>query len=437
MRHLLLIILTSLLFWGCNPPKEEAVYQMAELSDVVIYQINPRLYAAENSFNAILPHLDEIKDLGCNVLWFMPIYPIGEEKSKNSPYAVKDYYEVNPEFGTLDDFKHLIKESHQRGMGVIVDWVPNHTAWDNAWIANTDWYTQDSLGHIVYPAGTDWTDVADLNFDNQEMRLAMIDAMKYWINEVGVDGFRCDAVDHVPADFLRQCNDSLRTTSGRRLLMLAEGSREDHFNSGFDLNYGWDFAVQMRKVYQEGEPASTLFTANEEEYKNIPEGKMKLRFSTNHDEAAKHSPITEWCSERGSMSAFATVTFFPNCLMVYGSQEVGYPESINFFHHVPVDWSAQAELRAEYTKLLSIYNSNEALRKGNFIAHPADDLLLFERNYNNENYLIAINVRDYEVKSVLPENLANQRYINLYTGRNLSLGEAIGLQPYEYLILKK
>ncbi len=423
--------------WNCTATDKDAAYRLPEVQDVVIYQINPRVYAAENSFQAILPHLEEIKDLGCNIVWFMPIYPIGEEKSKNSPYSVKDYYGVNPEFGTLDDFKTLISEAHKIGLGVIVDWVPNHTAWDNPWTENEDWYTRDSLGNIIYPPDTDWTDVAELNFDNQEMRQAMISAMKYWVTEVGVDGFRCDAIDHVPDDFLKQCNDSLRAIPDRKLLLLAESSDKKHFRLGFDLNYGWEFAVQMRKVYREGEPASSLFTLNYEEYEGVPKGKMKMRFTTNHDEAAKHSPVEEWCSERGSMSAFATILFFPDVPLVYGSQETGYPDPVNFFQYTEIEWDDNPELRKEYKQLLTIHNEHGALRKGELIPYPDEHVLLFERKSKEGEYIIIINVRDAVMNIDLPAHIANGQFTNLYTDRYLSVNQTLRLQPYEYLILKR
>ncbi|MDR0546235.1 MAG: alpha-glucosidase C-terminal domain-containing protein [Dysgonamonadaceae bacterium] len=433
-KNILLSFVISLFLISCA--KKEA-YVLPELTDVVIYQINPRVFAPENSFNAVVPHLDSIKELGCNILWFMPIYEIGEVNTKNSPYCVKDYKSVNPEFGTMDEFKNLITLCHQKGMGVIVDWVPNHTAWDNPWIVNKDWYTQDSIGNIIYPADTDWTDVADLNFDNQDMRLAMIDAMKFWVNEVGVDGFRCDAVDYVPADFLKQCVDSLRAIPGKKLLMLAEGTRKDHFDSGFDLNYAWGFAHQMRQVYLKNEPASTLFAANTEEYEGIPAGKLKLRFTTNHDEAAKHAPIVEWVNTRGSMSAYATILFFPGVPMIYGSQEVGYPNDINFFKHIEMDWTTNPELWQEYQKLLSIHNAGEGLRKGE-LKQVIDDrnVLMFERISDKETYTIAINVRDSVVTVALPEEICNKQYINLFSGENQTLNDSLTLQPFEYLILK-
>jgi glycosidase len=435
-KSILLFFLLPFFLISCQK-KEKMTYVLPELNDVVIYQINPRVFATENSFNAITPHLNSIKELGCNVLWIMPIYEIGELQSKNSPFSVKNYQTVNPEFGTMDDFKKLLAEAHKRDLGVILDWVPNHTAWDHAWVEqHKDWYTQDSLGSIIYPEGTDWTDVADLNFDNREMRLAMIDAMKFWITNVGIDGFRCDAVDYIPADFLKQCVDSLRAIPGKNLLLLAEGSRKDHFESGFDLNYAWDFANQMRKVYLEKDSACSLFKTNEAEYAGVPAGKLKLHFTTNHDESAKHSPIVEWVSQRGSMSAFATSLFFPGCPMVYGSQETGYPDAINFFHHIQVDWKANPELWKEYQQLLKIHNTNEGLRKGELKAYPDPDILLFERTADAEKYILAINVRDSNVSIALPEEIRNKEYVNLYNGQNQLLKDSLTLQAFEYLILK-
>jgi glycosidase len=434
-KNILLFFLLPFLLIACQ--KKETGYILPELDDVVIYQINPRVFASENSFNAIVPHLDAIKELGCNVIWFMPIYEIGKLNSKNSPYSVKDYQSVNSEFGTMDDFKNLLAEAHKRGLGLILDWPSNHTAWDHAWIEqHKDWYTQDSLGNIIYPEGTDWTDVADLNFDNREMRLAMIDAMKFWVNDIGIDGFRCDAADYVPADYLKQCVDSLRAIPGKNLLLLAEGSRKDHFESGFDLNYAWDFASQMRKVYLEKAPAGSLFKTNEAEYAGVPAGKLKLHFTTNHDEAAKHSPVVEWVNQRGSMSAFATILFFPGCPMVYGSQETGYPHIINFFNYIQVDWKANPELKKEYQQLLNIYNKNKGLRKGDLKAFPDPNILLFERSTNAEKYVVAINVRDSIVSIALPEELRNKEYVNLYNGRNQLLKDSLTLRNFEYLILK-
>ena len=175
-----ILILTTILIavLSCSNNIQKGKYSMPSPEDVVMYQINPRLYAPSNSLKAIMPQLDSIKSLEANVVWIMPVYPIGKVKSKNSPYSIADYKAINPEFGTFEDFKALVDECHNRGMAFIMDWVANHTAWDNVWMeSHEDWYTQNEFGEVIYTPGTDWTDVADLNYENRQMRAAMIDAM--------------------------------------------------------------------------------------------------------------------------------------------------------------------------------------------------------------------------------------------------------------------
>jgi len=437
MKKYILFPLFFLLLLGCSGgpgTQPKGSYELPELEDVVIYQVNPRVFTSDRTFRAVGFYLDSIKQLGANVVWFMPIHEIGKEKSVNSPYCVRDYKSVNSEFGTMQEFKELITQCHEKQLGVIIDWVPNHTAWDHPWIANKSWYTQNEQGEVIWPEGTGWRDVADLNYDNMEMRLAMIDAMKYWVTEIGIDGFRVDAVDYVPADFLKQANDTLLNIPDTRLLLLAEGKRPDHFESGYQLNYGWDFAQMMRRVYRRGESASSLFEAHEKEYAEIPAGKHKLRFSTNHDESAGKSAVQEWNGERGSMSAFVIAAFIPGCPMIYSSQEVGYPDKINFFYPTPVDWSMNNSLRKEYEWLMGIYNSNEAFRKGEMNTYPDDDILLFERTGDKQSYLIAVNVRDEQKSMKLPAVLSTKSFTNLYTGNKEKLSEEIRLNPYEYRI---
>ena len=417
----------------------ETGHKVPAPEDVVMYQVNPRVFAPEKSFNAVAQHLDSIKALGTNVVWFMPIYPVGQIRTVNSPYCISDYKGVNPEFGTLDEFKTLVTLCHQKGMSVIIDWVANHTSWDNPWIVeHRDWYTQEN-GEIVPPI-KEWADVADLNFDNAEMRLAMIDAMKYWAVEVGVDGFRCDAADMVPFDFWKQCCDSLRAIEDHQLLLLAEGKRKDHFDAGFEMNYAWDYLEAVRRVFNPKRgpyvPASHLFEADKEEYAGIPEGCVKLRFTTNHDESDKMSPISEFGGERASMAAFVASAYLHGGALVYGSQEVGYPGRINFFHYVPVNWQACPCLNKEYTDLLALYNEIPAIRKGEITAYPDEHILAFEKSDDKDNVLVLVNVRHEDYSMEVPAAWKGRACVNLMTGDMLMLGDTVSLSPYEYLIIK-
>ena len=442
---LFLLLFVTVMTFGCKPKDHHATpvsdsFVVPEVADVVMYQVNPRVFAPQNSFQAIIARLDSIEDLGVNMLWIMPIYPIGEEKSKNSPYSVRDYKAVAPEYGTLDDLRMLVQSCHERGMGVILDWVANHTAWDNVWLQqHPDWYTHDSTGNIIFPPGTDWTDVADLNYDNKDMRAAMIDAMRFWVDSVGVDGFRCDVADQVPVDFWTECIDNLRAAAKpRNLIMLAEGANPDNFKAGFDLNYAWEFMGAIAQVMKGEAKVGKLLSVDKHEYENLDNGKFKLRFTTNHDEATKASPITLYGGPKASMAAFVATTMLHGGMLVYGSQEVGYPETINFFHYVPVDWNANPAMRDEYKKLIAIYNDHPALRSSGKVVPFDDDennVLIVDRVLNNDNVLVVVNVRNDAHNVELPAMWAGKNVKNLFTGQEMQLSRRITLQPYQYLLL--
>lgn len=400
-KSFLTIIAAALVLMGCSISgcSVKGKHQVPEAHDVVMYQINPRVFAADNSFNAITEQLDLIQDLGVNVLWFMPIYEIGQEKSVNSPYCIKDYTSVNPEFGTIEDFNALVKEAHKRGLSVILDWVANHTSWDCDWLdKNPEWYTADSLGNVIHPAGTGWRDVADLNYDNQDMRKAMIEDMKYWIIEHDVDGFRCDAADYVPFDFWQQAVSELRAIPDRKLLLLAEGQRKDHFDAGFDMNYAWGYLAAMRRVFRRNAPVTALIEADLQEYNGVDSDKVKLRFTTNHDEAVRRSAVDEFGGERPAIAAFVATVFLRGGMLIYDSQEVGFTGGIDFFKYVPVDWTSNPEYREEYKSLVKFYNEHPAVRKGHLVTYPHDDVLMFERVLDNDHVFVAVNLRDSDAE---------------------------------------
>ena len=436
MKHRILSIVSlSLLLAACGgAPK--ATYTVPAPEDVMMYQVNPRVFAAESSFNAVAQQLDSIRALGANVVWFMPVYEVGQERSVNSPYCIRDYKALNPEFGTLEEFSSLVAQCHEKGMSVILDWVANHTSWDNAWVADhPEWYTRNAEGEIISPEGTGWLDVADLDFDNREMRLAMIDAMKFWVNEAGIDGFRCDAADFVPYDFWKQAIDSLRAPGRRPLLMLAEGKRKDHFKAGFDMNYAWDFLESLRQVMRQDSCASQLFATDEAEYDSLAVGKVKLRFTTNHDEMTKMSPIKEFHGERGAMAAFVATTCLHGGALIYSSQEVGYEEPINFFRYCPVDWKANSGLRREFCKLMELYNSHEAIRKGSLKQYPDCDILMFEKERAGERILFVVNVRGEARQIALPQDWKGHEATDLMQDASLQLADTLTMEPYQYRIL--
>lgn len=426
-----------------NPiiPDDTLSFAIPKLEEMVMYEVNIRAFGPGSDFQAVISRLDEIKALGINVIWLMPIHPVGQVNSVNSPYCVQDYKAVNPEFGTLADFKDLIEEAHKLNIAVIIDWVANHTAWDNPWISNTDWYTQDGSGNIIHPPGTNWQDVADLNFDNPDMRLSMIEAMQYWINGAGIDGFRCDAADFVPYDFWQQAIQALDTVTEKDLILLAEGARQDHFNAGFQMNYAWDFYNQLKNVFRQGAAANTLYTIHLQEYAKVPDGTRKLRFTTNHDESAwDATPVELFYGKDGAMAASVATICLGGVPLIYGSQEVGMAKNIPFFSESTIDWSQNPEMLAAYQQILSFYHSSLALQKeddGMQMASLASkDVLAFMRTYGQEQVLVMVNTRNKTVAYDVPSSLENTSWKNAFDNISMSMPNSLELQPYEYRIFK-
>ena len=433
------LIMTCILLAAFGQRAGAQDFQLPATEDIAMYQVNPRVFAPDHSLNAVAHRMDSIQALGVNVIWVMPIFPIGIEKGKNSPYCISDYKAVAPEFGTIDDFKNLVRVSHEHGIGVILDWVANHTAWDHPWVKqHPEWYTHDEeTDTIIHPRPWDWYDVADLNYDNYYMRKAMTEAMRFWVTEVGLDGFRCDVADGVPADFWNDAITELRQAAKpRNIVMLAEGKRPDNFTvGGFDMNYGWDYKDVLVKVFEKGASVEELFQADKDEYAPLPQGRYKMRFTTNHDHATEKSPVKEFINVRGSMAAYVASVFPHGGAMIYGSQEVGYPETINFFKYVPVDWTANAPLYREYQRLIQLYNEHSALRKGTMTPYPDKDVMVFAKEDGNGSFLVVSNVRNAKKVIGVPEKFQGTA-TDAYTGKSRKVGKKLTLKPFEYLILQ-
>lgn len=407
--------------------------------DAVIYQVNMRAFSTQSNFQGVIARLDSIKALGVNVIYLMPIYPVGTVKSVNSPYSVRDYKSVNPEFGGLPDLRTLVDGAHSRNMAIILDWVANHTAWDHPWIsAHKDWYLQDGSGSIVSPPGTGWNDVAQLNFSNSDMRKEMINSMKYWIYTANVDGFRCDYADGPPTDFWKQAIDTLRNITSHKLLMMAEGSQMRHYGEGFDYIFGFNFYGQLRNVFN-GQSANNIDAVNNSEYNGATNGQQVVRYITNHDvNGSDGTPQELFGGLRGSVAAFVVAAYMKGVPMVYNGQEVGTPYRLTFpFTGQDVDWSQNPALVTEYKKIISIRNNSTAIRRGQLTSYSNADVCAFTKVAGSENVFVAANVRNSQKTYTVPAVLANTNWTNAMTGTAVTLGGSITLQPYEYLILKR
>jgi glycosidase len=368
--------------------------------DGVIYQIFPRQFSAEGNIKGITAQLDRLKDLGVNILWLMPIHPIGQEKKKGtigSPYAVRDYYGINPDYGTKEDLKRLISESHRRGMKVIIDIVANHTAWDSVLMKHPDWYKHDAKGNITYPY--DWYDIAALNYDNKDLRRYMTEMLKYWISEFDLDGFRCDVAGEVPTDFWENARAELDRIKPD-IFLLAEAHKPDLEVKAFELDYSWPLHSALTNVLQGRGRASDLREAWEKETKEWPRGALHMRFSDNHDERRAIARF----GEPGALAASALMFTLDGVPLIYNGMEVGDTTESGapaLFEKLPIFWPI-AERRPEfprfYKQMMALRHSSTALRRGSLEwLHNSDEarVVTYLRHNSGEQVLVAINFSNH------------------------------------------
>lgn len=407
--------------------------------DATIYQINVRAFSEEGNLQGVIEKLDYIQSLGVNVIYLMPIYPIGVEKAIGSPYAVKNYKAVNPRFGTLEDLRTLVKGAHEREMAVILDWVPNHTAWDHEWIdAHPEYYEKDEEGNIIAPPGTGWTDVASLNYNNPELRAAMIDAMSYWVHVANIDGFRVDTADFVPYSFWKEALKVLENIEDSDLLMLAEGARTDHFKAGFDYIFGFHFFETLKDVFQENAPVTTLQQTIAEEYEGVyDESKRVVHYTSNHDvNLTDGTPLELFGGKEGSIAAFVVAAYMKAVPMIYNGQEIGYDERIDFFEFDPIDWSmANEDILKEYKQIIAFRNDSKAIRRGELKMYSSEDVVVFTMEHENEKVLVLSNLRNRERTYILPAIFTETTWENAFNGSSISLNKEVVLEPFSYLVL--
>lgn len=402
---------------------------------MVVYEANPKVFASSKSLKAIEDRLGEIQDLGVNVLWLMPIQPIGADKtSVGSPYCIKDFKAVNPSYGTIDDLKSLVSKAHSMDMKVILDWIANHTSWDNPWITeHPDWYTKDANGNIISPAGMGWNDVADLNFNSKEMRAAMIDAMTYWVKEANIDGFRCDYAEGVPGDFWTDAIKAIRSVKNDAI-MLAEAADMKLYDCGFDMLYGWDFQSKLADVFSGKRKVQALYDSHKNEYAGAKDGKERMRFSTNHDKAMNESsPITMYKGERGAMAAFVIAAYMGGIPMIYSSQEIGYAKTLSFFNNTILDWNSNPSYTEEYQKVMKAYTESAEARGGEMTLYNTGDLVTI---YYQGGLLVTVNTTGASVQVKTPMERSGDKAVNMMTGNQENIPAALSLEAYEYKIWK-
>lgn len=409
--------------------------------DAVIYEVNIRQYTKEGTFQAFEKHLPRLKELGVDILWLMPINPISKKNRKGemgSYYAVQDYKKVNPEFGTEEDFRAIVNKAHELGMHIILDWVPNHTGWDNAWITeHPEWYTKNEKGEIIAP-NPDWTDVADLNYDNKEMRTAMIEALEYWVKEFDVDGYRCDVAGSVPVDFWNDARKALDKV--KRVFMLAEAWEPQLSEDAFDMVYGWESHHVMNEVAKGKRTAEALYEIIEKDAKRYAPDTYIMQFITNHDENSWNG--TEYERMGDAVKTFAVLTFtMPDMPLLYSGQEAGLDKRLEFFKKDEISWKDMS-LSGFYQRLTTLKHENKALWNGTAggqlvpIKTSQKDVLAFMREKNTNKVICFFNFSAKEQKFELENELLKGSYLNYFTGQDFGFAtkNILTLAPWEYKV---
>ena len=415
-----------------------------------IYEVNVRQFSKEGTFNAFSEQLPRLKEMGIDILWLMPVHPISKTKRKGtlgSYYAVSDYRGINPEFGNEEDFKIMVSKIHSMGMKIIIDWVPNHTGWDHAWIKDhPDWYTKNDKGEITDPfdprtgKSWGWTDVADLNYDSKEMRLAMIGDLKYWIEEMNIDGFRCDVAENVPDDFWVEASDALHAI--KPVFLLAEAEHPFHRNSNsFEASYGWGFHHIMNEIAQGKKNALDIDEYLKKDGERFESG-YHMHFTSNHDENSWNGTVFERMGDAHKALAVLAATF-DGMPLIYNGMESAMDKRLEFFEKDQIDWK-DYPYADFYTRMLRLKKNNKALWNGvhggklQKISTGNDKAVFaFLREKEGDKVVVVINLSKTAQEVMLAGDAAfGGDYKELFTGKNVAVAKDMKLKlgPWDYRV---
>ena len=416
----------------------------------VIYEVNVRQYTAEGTLRALLPHLPRLKSLGVDVIWLMPVQPIGRKNRKGtmgSYYSISDYTAINPEFGTMADFDTLVAAAHREGLKVLLDWVPNHTAFDHPWITqHKDWYVTRADGTIVNARDneghdTDWTDVAELNYDNPQLRRAMIDAMRWWLDRGHVDGFRCDVAGGVPLDFWLQARTALRAVRPD-LFMLAE-SEDPRLHAAFDMTYGWELHHLLNQIAQGKRPAPAVDAYLARQDSLFGRDAYRLYFTSNHDENSWNGSEFERMGPNALPAFVLAATLRGSMPLLYTGQEVSVRKRLRFFEKDTVDWSGES-LAPFYRSMFELKHLHQSIANGAAGGQQAtlrtdagDRVYAFVRSRGADVVLVALNFGDAPVTATYYELGTPGAYVDWFSHAPVTLPASgtIDIPAHGYRVL--
>ena len=423
-----------------------------------VYELNVRQYTPEGTFAAMRPHLPRLAEMGVDVIWFMPIYPISEARRKGtmgSYYASSDFNAVNPEFGTLDEFREIVEEIRGLGMHVILDWTANHTGWDHPWISEHPAYYvkragADTIRHAFNPndtsgGDTDWYDIAQLDYANPDVTPAMIAQMRFWLENTGVEGFRCDVAGFVPLDFWFAARPALEEV--KPIFMLAEwGDEPRHFEAAFDINYGWAFHQLLNRIAEgeEDDPVAAIWAYQARDTAEFAPYAYHLNFTTNHDENSWNGTEFERMGALADAMWVVCATF-EGAPLIYSGQEEPLERRLAFFEKddIGFDDFAKAEF---FATLLRLREGNRALQNGEAGARArriplagegAERVLAYERERYGDRVVVMVNLGDEEASVSLADDTSIAGLTDVYEGAEAAPadGDALTLPPAGYRVL--
>ena len=401
------------MFTSCVVSAEEDFSKVAArsgpdwLASAVVYEVFPRAFSKEGNLDGVTRRLGELKDLGVDVIWLMPIHPTGEKHKPGpdgSPYAVRDFYKVDSRLGSKKDLVKLVEEAHRLKLKVILDLVPNHTAWDAEWMKDPDYYRKNSLGEVMHPQPA-WKDVAALDYTQTKTRKAMIEVMRYWLEEAKVDGFRCDAACFVPVDFWEEARAAL-DQSHPGILLLAEAEDPPYLAKAFDLDYDWPLYHSLNHVLLDGKPATELRKTWEASRARFPKGSRHLRFSDNHDQVR----ATARYGLDGAIASQVLMFTLDGVPLVYNGMEIGDATESTapaLFQTRKIDWDpvGRPPIRDLYRALIAFRKENKAMTSGEVVwleNSRKDEVVTFLRKKDGDEILVAINLSSRPVEVAVP-----------------------------------
>jgi glycosidase len=431
---------------GSNPyrPTPYVKLQHPEWTrNATIYELNTRQFTKEGTFAAAEAHLPRLKALGVDIVWLMPIHEIGVKNRKGtlgSPYSVKDYRSVNPELGTLKDLKHLVDAAHAQGLHVILDWVANHTAWDNRLVTeHPEWYARDWKGRFCPTPWWDWSDIIDLDYRQEGLRQYMTEAMKYWVAEAGVDGYRCDVAGFVPVDFWNNVRRELDAI--KPVFMLAEWESRDLHAEAFDATYAWSWNQAVHEIATGKADLNALFVYYSWNESAFPPDSMRMTFVSNHDKNAWEGTEFEQFGD-GLKAAIVLSVVGDGIPLVYSGQEAGNPRRLAFFEKDQIEWR-EHPLGELYRKLFALKKQNTALGNGHWgatmvkVANDAPTRVLsFVRSNEKDKVFAVLNFSGKPQSVTFEEELHHGRYVDYFGGSSVDFDgkTRLALPPWGYRV---